>query len=159
MNQELDTVARRLQEILREKSYTIACAESLTAGLVCATLCDIAGASDVVAGGVTTYQTSTKSEVLGVSRSRLQETGAVDPVVAEAMAQGAAKLFSADVALATTGVAGPGSQDGHSAGTVFISVATPAGGATTELSLSGDRNQIRLQTVAAVLQLAIEALS
>ena len=149
MNQELDTLARRLQEILREKSYTIACAESLTAGLVC----------DVVAGGVTTYQTSTKSEVLGVSRSRLQETGAVDPVVAEAMAQGAAKLFSADVALATTGVAGPGSQDGHSAGTVFISVATPAGGATTELSLSGDRNQIRLQTVAAVLQLAIEALS
>lgn len=55
MNQELDALARRLQEILREKSYTIACAESLTAGLVCATLCDIAGASDVVAGGVTTY--------------------------------------------------------------------------------------------------------
>ena len=159
MNQELYALARRLQEILRENRYSIACAESLTAGLVCATLCDIVGASEVVAGGVTTYQTRTKSEVLGVSRSRLQETGAVDPVVAEEMAQGAAKLFSADVALATTGVAGPGSQDGHSAGTVFISVTTPAGGATRELSLSGDRNQIRLQTVAAVFELAIGALS
>ncbi len=159
MNQELDVLARRLQEILREKNYTIACAESLTAGLVCATLCDIAGASEVVAGGVTSYQTRTKSEVLGVSRSRLQDTGAVDPVVAEQMAQGVAKLFSTDVALATTGVAGPGSQDGHSAGTVFVAVTTPAGGATTELSLSGDRNQIRLQTVAAVLELAIGALS
>ena len=75
------------------------------------------------------------------------------------MAQGVASLFGAEVALATTGVAGPGSQDGHSAGTVFISVITPAGAATTELSLSGSRLQIRLATVAAVLELAIAALS
>lgn len=159
MNEELDILARRLLELLKENNYSIACAESLTAGLVCATLCDIAGASQAVAGGVTTYQTRTKREILGVSSSRLEETGAVDSVVAEQMAQGVASLFGAEVALATTGVAGPGSQDGHSAGTVFISVITPAGAATTELSLSGNRLQIRLATVAAVLELAIAALS
>ncbi|MFR2394093.1 MAG: CinA family protein [Varibaculum cambriense] len=157
MNQELDTLARRLQEILREKSYTIACAESLTAGLVCATLCDIAELRRGCRGSHHLPDQYEKRS-LGVSRpptrnwSRRSSGG-------RSNGTGAAKLFSADVALATTGVAGPGSQDGHSAGKVFISVATPAGGATTELSLSGDRNQIRLQTVAAVLQLAIEALS
>lgn len=159
MNEELDILARRLLKLLKDNNYSIACAESLTAGLVCATLCDIAGASQVVAGGVTTYQTRTKREIMGVSSSRLEETGAVDSVVAEQMAQGAASLFGTEVALATTGVAGPGSQDGHSAGCVFISVITPAGAATTELSLSGSRLQIRLATVAAVLELAIAALS
>mgnify|MGYP002547361621 FL=1 len=88
MNEELDILARRLLKLLKDNNYSIACAESLTAGLVCATLCDIAGASQVVAGGVTTYQTRTKREILGVSSSRLEETGAVDSVVAEQMAQG-----------------------------------------------------------------------
>lgn len=110
---------------LAARGLSIATAESLTGGALVARLVDIPGASRVVRGGVCTYATDTKASVLSVSRERLELTGPVDAEVAKQMASGARALFGADIALSTTGVAGPGSADGHEAGTVHVACAGP----------------------------------
>lgn len=156
MDISVDELAHTLLKRTRQKGWTLATAESLTAGLVCATLCDIPGASLVVRGGITAYATDVKQSVLGVPASRLRETGPVDGVVAEHMAKGASQVLSADVALATTGVAGPGPSDGHEAGTVYIAVLTPAGSAHKLCRFTGNRRAVRWASVQAVYELALE---
>ncbi|WP_432513992.1 CinA family protein [Kineococcus sp. SYSU DK001] len=132
----------------------VATAESLTGGLLCATLVDVPGASAVVRGGVVAYATELKTALLGVPDEALARTGPVDGFVAEEMARGACARLGADLGVATTGVAGPGPADGFAAGTVFLGVAAPwlSGGARhVRLALTGDRARIRRETVAAAL--------
>ncbi|WP_432546852.1 CinA family protein [Kineococcus sp. SYSU DK004] len=139
---------------LRAAGLTVATAESLTGGLLCATLVDVPGASTVVRGGVVAYATGLKASLLGVDPDRLAVTGPVDGLVAEQMARGARERTGADVAVATTGVAGPGPADGHPAGTVFLGLAAdalPGGARHRALHLPGDRPQVRRATVAAAL--------
>src|ERR1700729_3739333 len=102
-------------EVLRrltEAGQTLATAESLTGGLVAAALTSVPGASAAFRGGVVAYATDLKAAVLGVPDDLLQLRGAVDPDVAEAMAQGARARLGTTVGISTTGVAGPDPADG-----------------------------------------------
>lgn len=151
-------LAQSLVTRLSQVGLTIAAAESLTGGLVCSALVDVPGASAVLRGSVTAYATELKAQVLGVDAARLASVGPVDAQVAQEMADGVAQLLGADVAVATTGVAGPGPADGHEAGTVYIAAIAPWGSVWRLLQLEGQRLQIRAQTVRHVLVLALELL-
>jgi nicotinamide-nucleotide amidase len=143
---------------LRAAGATVATAESLTGGLVCATLVDVPGASDVVRGGVVAYAAEIKTTLLGVDADLIDERGAVDADVAAAMARGACARIGAAYGLATTGVAGPDSSEGKPPGTVHIAVAGPHGVVTRLLELAGDRAAIRSGTVDALLSLLVATL-
>lgn len=135
----------------------MACAESLTGGLVCAELTAVPGASATVRGGVVAYATDCKVSVLGVDPALTARVGAVDPDVADQMAEGVRRLFDAEVGIATTGVAGPDPQDRQPVGTVHVSVATPAGIVRRRLALGGTREEIRAETVRSAVVLAADA--
>ncbi|KRF24507.1 CinA family protein [Phycicoccus sp. Soil803] len=135
---------------------TVATAESLTGGLVCAALTDVPGASAVVRGAVVAYATELKAQVLGVDPDLLATGGAVQAEVARQMATGVCRVLGAQVGVATTGVAGPDPQDGHPVGTVFVAVAAEGRVQVRELSLAGDRATIRAGTVEAALDLVAE---
>ena len=136
---------------------TIATAESLTGGLLCAALTHVPGASAVVRGGVVAYSTEVKRDVLDVDEELLAAAGAVDPDVAAAMAQGACAMLGADLGIATTGVAGPDEQDGKPVGTVFIALADAERILqVVELSLDGSREEIRVATTLKALELLAE---
>jgi nicotinamide-nucleotide amidase len=139
---------------LVDQGITVATAESLTGGLLCATLVDVPGASAVVRGGVVAYATELKATLLGVDDGALARTGPVDGLVAEQMARGARARTGADLGVSTTGVAGPGPADGFEAGTVFVGVAAdwiPGGTRHERLALTGDRAAIRRASVDAAL--------
>jgi nicotinamide-nucleotide amidase len=144
--------------LLLDRGWTIGAAESLTGGLVCAALTSVPGSSDTVRGGVVSYATDVKADLLGVDRGRLAEVGAVDALVAAQMASGVRRLLGTDVGVATTGVAGPGPSAGVPAGTVHVAVSGPWSEhpTTRELRLGGDREAVRTATVAAVLDLLVE---
>ncbi|GAA5023289.1 hypothetical protein GCM10023258_14470 [Terrabacter aeriphilus] len=145
-----------LVALLTAAGQTLACAESLTAGLVAATVADTPGASAVLRGGVVAYAAELKTLLLDVPAALVSQVGTVDPQVALAMAEGARRRLGATWGLATTGVAGPGPAEGKPAGTVHVAVAGPAGTVTRALRLNGSRAQIRAGTVEAVLRLAVE---
>ena len=147
------TAAAQLVARLTAAGQTVAVAESLTGGLVSAALTDVAGASAVVRGGVLAYAADLKTSVLGVDRELLAKVGAVDGDVAEQMAAGVRELMGTTYGLATTGVAGPDPADGNPVGTVYVAVVGPRSSRVKPLALSGDRAQIRAQSVLAVLQL------
>jgi len=109
--------------VLRRRGETLACAESLTGGLVSAAVTDVPGASAVLRGGVVSYATDVKAGVLGVDRALLAHVGAVDADVARQMAKAVRRVMGSDWGVATTGVAGPDPQDGAAVGTVFVAVA------------------------------------
>ena len=139
---------------LIEKDVTVATAESLTGGGVCASMAAVPGASATLAGGVCAYSAAIKRDVVGVDAALIEHRGTVDPEVAVALATRARELFNTDLGIGTTGVAGPDPLEGHPVGTVYIAVATAGGHRCRALHLRGDRNQIRTETVAAVCQLA-----
>ncbi|WP_431832259.1 nicotinamide-nucleotide amidohydrolase family protein [Corynebacterium bovis] len=110
----------RVVAALRAAGLTLAAGESLTAGLLCATVADTPGASAVLRGGLVVYATDLKSGLAGVDGDLLRSRGPVDPDVAAALADGAAARCGADVGVGLTGVAGPDEQDGHPVGEVYI---------------------------------------
>lgn len=138
---------------------TVATAESLTAGMVAATLANTPGASGMLQGGVVAYQNSVKAGVLGVSQELLDAVGSVDGLVAEAMADGARRVCGADLGISTTGVAGPEPHDGKAVGTVFIGIAAESGTESFEYRFSGDRHSIREQACEAAMARLLAALS
>ncbi|GAA2622455.1 CinA family protein [Paractinoplanes durhamensis] len=149
----VDAVAR-----LIERRETLATAESLTGGLVAATLVEIPGVSAVFRGGLVVYATELKAVLAGVPATLLAERGPVDPDVAKALATGARERCGADWGIATTGVAGPDPQDGKPVGLVYVAVAGPHGTDVRELKLAGNRTVIRTKSVTAVLSLLSEKL-
>ncbi|HPU13197.1 MAG TPA: nicotinamide-nucleotide amidohydrolase family protein [Aeromicrobium sp.] len=146
-----ETPAAAVVAALESRGETVATGESLTGGLVCATLVDVPGASAVVRGAVVGYDPQVKVDLLGVEAALIAEVGTVDPQVAEQLAQGARERLGATWGLGTTGVAGPGPSDGKPAGTVFVAVAGPDGVQSRKLALSGTRSQIRIGAVCEVL--------
>ncbi len=120
-------LAAQLVPALTDAGRTVAVAESLTGGLVVATLVSVPGASAVVRGGVVAYMTDVKTAVLGVDHELLALEGAVHPEVARQMARGVVSLVGADYGVATTGVAGPDPQDGRPVGEVHVAVHGPGG--------------------------------
>lgn len=137
---------------------TVATAESLTAGLMAATLATVPGASSVLRGGIVAYATDLKVSLLGVPPSLLARGGVIQAPVAGAMAAGARERAGADYAIACTGVAGPDEQDGHPVGEVHVAVAGPGSMRTHSLQLQGTRDEIRHATVLVVLGMLLDAL-
>lgn len=121
---------------------TLATAESLTGGLVCAALVSEPGASEVVRGGIVAYDADVKVSVLAVSPVDLAREGPVSPSVVLAMARGARTVLGADVAVATTGVAGPEPHGGHQPGTFMIAVVGPAMERVEVYFAEGDRHAV-----------------
>lgn len=140
----------------REKGVRLACAESCTGGLVSAALTEVPGSSDVFAGGVVGYALDAKERILGVEPSILHAPGigAVSSACAEAMARGASELFSADMAVSVTGIAGPGGEEpGKPVGTVWFACRTPAGVESDAVCFAGSRAEVREQALMHALAL------
>ena len=153
-----DDLTARLIADLTQAGETLAVAESLTGGLLVAELIRPAGASAVVYGGVVAYNTSIKASVLGVDGDLLRRQGPVHPEVAEQMAEGVRHALAVDgspasIGIATTGVAGPGPQDGHPAGTVFVGLSIDGRIRSFDLHLGGDRSQIRSASVSEAVRI------
>ncbi|MBE6956020.1 MAG: competence/damage-inducible protein A [Ruminococcaceae bacterium] len=151
-----------VQSLLEEKHLTIGTAESITGGLMAKRLTDLPGVSRVFRGGVVSYTNEVKHEVLGVGQELLDRYGAVSAPVAEAMAQGVRRLLGCDVALASTGVAGPDRDDrGNEVGTAFVAIATPEGSYVRPLQLGNRpmRERLRTQTAHHAFDLARRYLS
>ena len=133
----------------RELGLRLATAESCTGGLVGARLTDVAGASDAYAGGVVAYSDELKTRLLGVPVGILERYGAVSAETARAMAEGARAELGADVAVAVTGVAGPGGGTTEKpVGLVYVHVAAPGDEEARELRSAGDREAIRARATA-----------
>lgn len=140
-------------ERCRAQGLTLATAESCTGGLIAACLTEIAGSSDVLDRGFVTYSNDAKAEVLGVPRALLAAHGAVSEEVARAMAEGALARSAADLAVAVTGIAGPGGGSPEKpVGLVHLALAR-RGRDTTALCrrYAGDRRAVRLAAVAEAL--------
>jgi nicotinamide-nucleotide amidase len=144
---------------LIKRGETVATAESLTAGLVCATLAGVPGSSAAVRGGLIVYATELKAELAGVDAALLAERGAVHPEVAAQLAVGARLRCGADWGVGLTGVAGPAPQDGVTPGTVHVGLAGPGIRTVRTLRLDGDRTAVRLASVRAALDLLGEHLA
>lgn len=149
------TPAAALIRALTDRGWRVATAESLTGGLLAAEIVGVPGASLAFSGGIVAYDTALKESLLGVDGARLAETGPVDAIVAEQMADGVRRTCAvdgapADLGISTTGVAGPDPdpRTGQPAGTVHIGIATAAGCRSVSLTLDGDRAAIRAATVA-----------
>ncbi|GEP40033.1 competence damage-inducible protein A [Nocardioides psychrotolerans] len=132
--------------LLRERGASLATAESLTGGQLAARLTAVPGASETYVGGVVTYATELKVGLLGVARELVERHGVVSAECARAMASGVLLLTGADFAIATTGVAGPGEQEGRPAGTVYVAVAGPGLVQVVALELSGERADVQRRT-------------
>ena len=147
--------ATQIVALLADRGETIACAESLTGGLITSTLVDIPGSSTVVRGGVVAYATELKHSMLDVPAELLNERGAVDPDVACAMARGVLVRCGSTYGLSCTGVAGPAAQDGKAPGEVHLALAILGrpDAVVESHQFSGDRNQVRTATVLAALEL------
>jgi nicotinamide-nucleotide amidase len=158
-----DTDAQRVLARLGELRWTIAVAESLTGGMLCSELAAVPGASAHLRGGVVAYATDIKQRLLGVDGTILEMDGPVQPKVARQMAEGVRDALAprggrVDVGVSTTGIAGPASPDGQPVGTVYVGVSTPLGTRVELLQLSGNRDDIRAETVRRALRMVLEAL-
>jgi nicotinamide-nucleotide amidase len=147
-------VEEHVLELCRARGLTLATAESCTGGLVAARLTSVPGSSDVVLGGVVAYADEVKREELAVPAELLAEHGAVSAEVAEAMARGARTRLGADVAIAVTGIAGPGGGSPQKpVGLVYLHAEGPGGGLGREFSFPGDRASIRARATVGALHL------
>ena len=142
-----EPLAELIVTLLTERGQTVAVAESLTGGLLAASLVEVPGASVVFRGGIVAYATDLKSALLGVPVSLLEHYGAVHADVASAMAEGVRKRLDATFGVATTGVAGPDPADGQPVGTVHIAASGQLSTVQRGLSLAGGRRSIRDQAV------------
>jgi nicotinamide-nucleotide amidase len=154
---EPSPLATRVVQGLISGGVSVATGESLTAGLVAATLAEVPGCSAVLRGGIVAYQSQVKADLLDVSAAALSH-GLVSREVAAAMALGAATALGADLGIGTTGVAGPDPLDGAPVGSVWIAAALAGRVHTRHLDITGDRGRIRSQTVVGVLTLVDELL-
>ena len=148
------SIAEIVLELCRGRGLTLATAESCTGGLVAARLTSIPGASDVFLGGVVAYADGAKEDGLGVPRAVLERHGAVSAEAAQAMAEGARERLGADVAVAVTGVAGPGGgSEEKPVGLVFVHASGPDGAEARRTELPGDREMVRGRATASALHL------
>ena len=142
---------------LKKRGWPCATCESLTGGLICATLVDVPGASTVVRGGLVTYQTDTKTLLAGVDAALIEAHGVVSDPVARAMAEGTRVRLGVDIAVSATGLAGPdGGTPECPVGTVYIGVSTARETRALRLTLEGDRASIRRQAVERAIEAIIE---
>ena len=158
-----DEAIRKLaEEVLarcRVRKLMLATAESCTGGMIAAALTDIAGSSDVVERGFVTYSNAAKTELLGVPAALIARVGAVSEEVARAMAAGAVAHAPVDLAVAVTGIAGPGGGSAEKpVGLVHFALARRGGTPRAEHHVfPGDRDAVRRATVVRALEMLLEA--
>ena len=139
------------------KGKSLVTAESLTGGGIGAALTAVPGSSEVYKGGVICYTNWVKENILGVPAEILERYGAVSQWTAGYLVSGVRRLLKADVAVAVTGLAGPGGDEfGHSVGTVFIGYEEAARSVVNVHHFSGDREEVRRQTIEAALKLILK---
>ena len=139
------------------KGKSLVTAESLTGGGIGAALTAVPGSSEVYKGGVICYTNWVKENILGVPAEILERYGAVSQWTAGYLVSGIRRLLKADVAVAVTGLAGPGGDEfGHSVGTVFIGYEEAARSVVNVYHFSGDREEVRRQTIEAALKLILK---
>jgi nicotinamide-nucleotide amidase len=158
LSRPAELLAAEIIEVLTGRGQTVAVAESVTGGLVAATLTSIPGSSLAFRGGIVAYATNLKAKLLGVREDLLAEHGPVHPEVAAEMAIGVRNRLDATFGLATTGVAGPGPADGKPAGTVFVAVAGPRQAAVSGLEMAGDRQEVRAASVLRIMSMLVSTL-
>lgn len=149
------TRAERLVRALTTRGETLACAESLTGGLLCDAIVQVPGASKVLMGGIVAYDEGRKVSLLGVRPETLAAHTAVSEQTAREMARGARERLTVTYALSTTGYAGP---DGEDVGRVYVALACPAGVQAMACRFAGSREKIRRQAVEAALSLLLNQL-
>ena len=155
MVQEL---ASSLIKKLEEKNLTIAVAESLTGGLVAASLTEIPGASKVFRGSITAYADEIKQNILNVKDETITNFTSISEQVALEMAINVRTIMKSDIGISTTGVAGPEKSAGFAPGLVFVAISIGDHNMCQKLEITGDRSKIRNQTVHEILQLTLSRL-
>lgn len=158
----LDDLARRVLDAARARDLTIAAVESCTGGLVAASLCAIAGASDVFERGFVTYTNLAKTQMVGVPEATLEAHGAVSEQTARAMAEGALDTSPCGLTVAITGIAGPGGGSAAKpVGTVHLAVAVRGGVTLHRREQFGDQTRAVIQhaSAASALGLLLDAMS
>lgn len=149
-----ETLEEAVVALLSKNGLSLTTAESCTGGLVSGTIVNVAGASEVFKGGYVTYSNKLKKNVIGVKKSTLEKYGAVSEQVAEEMAKGALEEAKADVAIATTGIAGPGGGSPEKpVGLVYIGCAVKNKVYVEKYNFSGNRNKVRQSAVVAALSM------
>lgn len=158
-DRQLLALATAAGTMLQACGWRVAVAESCTGGWIAKALTDVAGSSGFFTAGFTTYSNESKQRVLGVPEPLLARHGAVSEAVVAAMAQGALRQGQAELALATSGVAGPsGGSAEKPVGLVWFGLATAAGALRAECQrFQGDREAVRRQAVAHALRLIAAA--
>ena len=152
-------LAARVHSALLARGETVAAAESLTAGLFCATLATVPGASATLRGGVVVYATELKTALAGVPADLLAAHGPVSRETAAALADGVRGRCGASWGIGLTGVAGPDPVDGHGPGRVYLGVSGPEGADVVQLDLPGDRAAVRTAAVAAAMEQLLDRLA
>jgi nicotinamide-nucleotide amidase len=159
--EDVDLLARRVLDLARAAGVTLATVESCTGGLVAGALTAIAGSSDVVDRGFVTYSNAAKTDLVGVPAILIQAHGAVSQAVARAMAEGGVRVGRVGVAVAVTGIAGPGGGSADKpVGLVHFAVAKAGCDTHHQEMRFGDigRDQVRMQSVRTALELFLSAL-
>jgi PncC family amidohydrolase len=156
---DLVALAERIQRHCVAASMTLAVAESCTGGLIGHVLTDVAGSSDYFEGGIVSYSNAVKERQLGVPAATLERHGAVSAQAAVAMAEGARRALGTHVAVAVTGVAGPGGgTDAKPVGLTYVAVADAAGHDVRRHQWTGDRTANKLSSADAALRLVLARL-
>ena len=156
--------AKRLETILgnllREKKFTISCAESCTGGLLTNRFTDVSGSSDYVEGSIVSYSNKVKNNILQVSSETLKNYGAVSEEVANEMAMNVREILNTTIGLSTTGIAGPtGATENKPIGLVFIGVSSEQKTVVRKFNFTGNRIEIKNQAVEAALIMLHEFLT
>lgn len=154
------SLEQRLHEVLTQQGLSISTAESCTGGLVSHRITTVPGSSAYFLGGVVAYSNEVKMSLLGVSAEVLGRVGAVSDECALAMARGARQSIGSDVAVSTTGIAGPGgATETKPVGLVYTACSTPWGDVCQEHHFLGDRLKTIDASADAALNLALEQLA
>lgn len=140
--------------LLKEKGLVMSTVESLTGGLLAANIASVAGASKVFKGSLVTYQTVVKTDVLGIEQALIDTYGVVSDACAEAMACCGKQLFESDMVVSCTGNAGPEAMEGKPVGMVYMAICLYDQVRVYEHVFQGDRNEIREQVCAYIIEKA-----
>lgn len=157
---ELDKKANELVELLKTKNKKISVAESLTGGMISSSICSVSGASLIFVEGIVAYSIESKMSRLNVSKDSIDKFSAVSEIVSKEMSEGLILGNKSDIAVSTTGVAGPDDFDdrGNPKGLFYISVSTRENTSCYKFQVSGSRQEIREKACYLAMSKAIEVI-
>ncbi|MGC8677435.1 MAG: CinA family protein [Hydrogenobaculum sp.] len=146
-----ESIEETVIKILKDKSKTLVCAESCTAGMISSSLVNVAGSSQVFLGGFVVYSNDFKVNFLNVNKTLIEKHGAVSEEVVRAMALGALEYSDADISIAVSGIAGPGGSEFKPQGFTYMAIGTDENILVYNYTFKSDRNTNRRQTTAFIL--------